>query len=169
MSNLNSTKQKYQEGDLIVYPVQGVGKITEVKNREFKGNQTLYYVAYFSDSDMTVMIPVEKTEELGVRPIISREQALKAFETLKNPDASSTSDWKIRYQTNTDLVKTGDINDIASVVSTLYTRSKQKDLPILERKQYDNALKLLVHEISLSLGQSREETENSIFSILEEQ
>lgn len=169
MSKLNSTKTKYQVGSLIVYPVQGVGEIQEIKTREFNGVDTLYYVAYFEDSDMTVMLPVEKIDELGVRPIISKKEAKEALETLKNPNASSTSDWKIRYQTNTDLVKTGNINDISSVVSTLYARSKVKDLPILERKQYDNALKLLVHEVSLSLSQTREDTEKEIFKILEDQ
>jgi len=75
----------------------------------------------------------------------------------------------MRYQMNLDLLKSGSVMDIATVVRTLYHRSKIKELPILERKLFDSALKLLVDEISYSLGKEKEEVENLIFSKLESQ
>jgi CarD family transcriptional regulator len=68
---------------------------------------------------------------------------------------------------NLDLLKKGSITDIASIVRSLYHRSKIKELPILERKLYDSALKLLEDEIACSLDKSREEVENLIFTRLE--
>jgi CarD family transcriptional regulator len=73
----------------------------------------------------------------------------------------------MRYQLNLDLLKKGSIRDIASIVRSLYHRSKVKELPILERKLYDSALKLLVDEASISLRKTKDEVENMIFSRLE--
>jgi len=68
---------------------------------------------------------------------------------------------------NLDLLKKGSIRDIASIVRSLYHRSKVKELPILERKLYDSALRLLVDEASISLKKTKEEIEQMIFSRLE--
>jgi CarD family transcriptional regulator len=68
---------------------------------------------------------------------------------------------------NLDLLKSGSVMDIATVVRTLYHRSRIKELPILERKLFDNALKLLVDEVSFSLGKTKVEVEEMIFSNLE--
>ena len=68
---------------------------------------------------------------------------------------------------NVDLLKKGSVLDIATVVTTLYHRSKIKELPILERKLYDNALKLLIDEISFSLDKSKDDVEQLVFSKLE--
>lgn len=57
--------------------------------------------------------------------------------------------------------------DIASVVRTLYTRKKVKELPIMERKLYDSALQLLVDEVSFSLAVSKKEVEELVFQKLE--
>ncbi len=68
---------------------------------------------------------------------------------------------------NLDLLKSGSVMDIATVVRTLYHRSKIKELPILERKLFDSALKLFVDEVSFSLGKTKDEVEALIFSRLE--
>jgi CarD family transcriptional regulator len=68
---------------------------------------------------------------------------------------------------NLDLLKKGSVTDIATVVRTLYHRSKVKELPILERKLFDSALKLLVDEVSFSLRKSKDDVEQLIFSKLE--
>ena len=78
-----------------------------------------------------------------------------------------TSDWKLRYQMNLDLLKKGTVKDIATIVRCLYNRSKVKELPILERKLYDSAKKLLEDEISFALGKSNKEIEAAIHTKLE--
>ena len=69
---------------------------------------------------------------------------------------------------NLDLLKSGSILDIATVVRTLYHRSKIKELPILERKLFDNALHLLIDELSISLHKEKSAVQKLIFSKLEE-
>ncbi len=157
----------YKVNQHLVYPLQGVGEITSIEKRTFKGEEVLYYIIYLDISDMTVMVPVHKTEELGIRPIVSEEESFKALEQLTLEYVPVTADWKMRYQMNLDLLKSGNVDDNAVVVRTLYHRSKIKELPIQERKLYDNALKILSDELIYSLSKSRSEIEELIFSKLE--
>ena len=76
MSEQNTT---YKVNQKIVYPSQGVGTIQEIKEKKFKEQMVLYYVIYLEVSDMTVMIPVDKCEDLGIRAIVSKEEALNAI------------------------------------------------------------------------------------------
>ena len=151
----------------MVYPSQGVGIIRSIEEKPFKDKKILYYMIYLEVSDMTIMVPVEKALELGIRPIVPKDEALKALELISEDYEPIPSDWKLRYQMNMDLLKKGSIIDIATIVRSLYHRSKVKELPILERKLYDSALKLLEDEISCSLRKHKEEVENMIFTRLE--
>lgn len=151
----------------VVYPSQGVGVIRSIVQKKFKDSKIPYYVIYLEVTDMTIMVPVDKAVELGIRSTVSRDEALKALELIGENYEPIPSDWKMRYQMNLDLLKKGSVRDIASIVRSLYHRSKVKELPILERKLYDSALKLLEDELAISLRKSREEVENMIFARLE--
>jgi CarD family transcriptional regulator len=169
---MKSTKKKtspytFKVNQEVVYPLQGVGHISSIEERTFKGEQIPYYIIYLEVTDMTVMVPVDKAEELGIRAIVPSSEAKKALGIISQEDEPVTADWKMRYQMNLDLLKKGSVTDIATVVRTLYHRSKVKELPILERKLFDNALKLMVDEISFSLKKPKTEVEDLIFSKLE--
>ena len=160
-------KTRYAVGQQIVYPLQGVGRIERIEERDFQGKPTLYYVVYLQVSDMTIMIPVDKADVLGVRPIVSKRKAERALRLIAEDFDPIPTDWKLRYQMNLDLLKQGAVDDIASVVRCLSYRSRIKELPILERKLYDSALRLMVDEVSYSLGQDKTEIEKLIDERLE--
>jgi CarD family transcriptional regulator len=151
----------------VVYPSQGVGKITEIREKEFKGTTLLYYVIYLEVTDMVIMVPVDKAAELGIRAIVPAEEARQALELIGGDFEPITSDWKLRYQINLDLLKKGTVADIATIVRSLYRRSKVKDLPIQERKLYESAKKLFVDEISFALDIPPKEVETIIHERLE--
>jgi CarD family transcriptional regulator len=157
----------FQVNQQIVYPSQGVGIIMAIQEKDFKNQKVLYYTIYLEVSDMTIMVPVDKAEELGIRAIVPQEEAQRALELISEEFEPIPSDWKLRYQMNLDLLKKGSVLDIASIVRSLYHRSKVKELPILERKLYDSALKLLEDEISFSLNKPKDEVESLIFARLE--
>ena len=158
---------QYKLGQQLVYPLQGVGEVVKIEERVFQEKQVLYYIVYLPVSDMTVMIPINKADELGIRSIVSKKQANDALELIGEDYEPITTDWKLRYQMNLDLLKSGTVNDIATVVRALYHRSRVKELPILERKLYDNALTLLVDEIHFSLAIEKKMVEKMIFKKLE--
>ncbi|MDR1100078.1 MAG: CarD family transcriptional regulator [Treponema sp.] len=164
---MSKTAKGFQVDQKVVYPSQGVGIIKSIEQKEFKNEKVPYYVIYLEVSDMTIMVPVSKAEGLGIRAIVPRDEALRALELIGEEYEPITSDWKIRYQMNLDLLKKGSVSDIAMIVRSLYHRSKVKELPILERKLYDSAKKLLEDEVSFSLRKPWEEVETLIFSRLE--
>ena len=151
----------------VVYPSQGVGIVKEIFEKTFKDQNILYYKIYIEASDMMVMIPVSKAQDLGIRQIVSKEEAEEALKLLSDEFEPITSDWKLRYQMNLDLLKKGTVKDIATIVRCLYNRSKVKELPIMERKLYESAKKLLEDEISFALGKTAKEIEAEIHTKLE--
>jgi len=162
-----SKSKTFQVDQKVVYPSQGVGVIKDIIQKKFKDSKIPYYIIYLEVTDMTIMVPVDKAAGLGIRPTVSKDEAMKALELISEEYEPIPTDWKMRYQMNLDLLKKGSIRDIASIVRSLYHRSKVKELPILERKLYDSALKLLEDEVAISLRKTKEEVEGMIFSRLE--
>ena len=160
------SKLRYKKNQEIVYPLQGVGKVMSIEERPFLATRLLYYIIYLDVSDMTVMVPVDRADELGIRPIVDKREANKALKLISEDYEPIPADWKLRYQMNLDLLKKGSVLDIATVVRALYHRSRIKELPILERKLYDSALRLLVDEVSFSLDKSKTEVEELVMSRL---
>jgi CarD family transcriptional regulator len=169
-STRKSTRKRrlqYKVGQQLVYPLQGVGQIRNIEERPFRNQTLLYYVVYLEVSDMTIMVPVEKADELGIRAIVPRTEGTGALRLIGEDYEPIPTDWKLRYQMNLDLLKAGSVSDIATVVRALYHRSRIKELPILERKLYDNARSLLVDELSFSLGKDKGTIEEMINSRLQ--
>ena len=106
MDSTEDTMQ-FAVGEHVVYPLQGVGVITRIEEQDFRGVDTMYYVIYLDISDMTVMIPVGKSKELGIRGIVAKGEAQKAIDSISSKYEPMPVDWKARYQMNVDLLKEG--------------------------------------------------------------
>lgn len=174
MKFMGTENIEFKVNQRVVYPSQGVGVVTEIVDKVFRGKGELagqvvkHYKIYIEVSDMTVLAPVHNAASmLGIRAIVSAEEAQKALDSLSVDNGPVTSDWKLRFQQNMDLLKKGSVDDIADIVRCLYQRSKVKELPIQERKLYDSAKKLLIDEISFALGKTAEEAEIMILTKLE--
>ena len=149
MKKIKESKM-FKVGDKIVYPMQGVGEITAIENKNILGKRRKYYLLTIANPGMNVMIPVEKSEEIGVRKIISKKNVTKVLETLSKGKTKVEEDWKQRYQNNIDKVKSGSIYEVAEVTRDLYKRGRIKELSIMERKLYEKAYQLVTNEIAFS-------------------
>ena len=116
---------------------------------------------------MDVLLPLEKVKNFGLRHLASKIDTEKALEGLSKRLKLVDKDWKVRLQENQELLKHGDLLSVATVVNSLYRRSKSRDLPTLERRLYESALTMLVDETSSVLGISNEEMRKTIFKKLE--
>ena len=162
-----SKKFGFSAKEIVVYPGQGVGTITDITKKEIAGEVIDYYVIYLADSDMTVLVPITGIDNLGIRRIVTKTEAEAALKFLSEDFEPIPIDWKARYQMNMDLFKSGKILDTASVVRSLYQRSKTKELPIQERKLYDSAYRIFQDEIAAALKMTKTEAEASIHLHLE--
>ncbi|HRX14711.1 MAG: transcriptional regulator [Spirochaetes bacterium] len=147
----------FKKGEKVVYPMHGVGLIDEIEDKEVLGQTTKYYIIQIINSGMKVMIPVDKAEEVGLRKIISKSEIKKALSHLSSGETIKENDWKLRYQNNIEKVKSGSIFQVAEVARDLFRRGREKELSIMERKLYENAYNLVMHEVALTKNVDIEE------------
>lgn len=152
----------YEVGAKVVYPLHGVGVIGSIEDKTVLGIIRSYYIIKLTISDMTVMIPVDKSDQLGLRLIVTDQDVKKALKLISNADTEMEEDWKIRYQQNFEKIKTGSLLNVAEVVRNLFHRNRIKELSIMEKKLYENAYRLLVDEISYVKNMSKEEVQNIV-------
>ncbi|NLY77212.1 MAG: CarD family transcriptional regulator [Tissierellia bacterium] len=149
-------------GDKIVYPMHGAGIIEGIEEKEILGEKRKYYIMKMPIGDMSVMIPVDSVDEIGVREIISNEEISKVINILKGEMTHMPQNWNRRYRANMEKIKSGDIFEIAVVVRNLMLRDAEKSLSTGERKMLNSAKQILISEIVLSTEYTQEETEKLI-------
>ncbi|MCX7679241.1 MAG: transcriptional regulator [Spirochaetes bacterium] len=156
----------FKIGDKVVYPMHGVGVIESIEKKVVLGKKNEFYIISIINSGMKVMIPVENANAVGLRSIISKRSVNKVLEQLKKKDTTTEEDWKLRYQNNVEKVKSGSIYEVAEVARDLYRRGKIKELSIMERKLYESAYQLIVHEIALAKEIDVAEAGNLVSEVL---
>lgn len=151
----------FNVGDKIVYPMHGAGTIDAIEEKDILGERQAYYIIKMP-GEVKVMVPTAKAEEIGVRNVISKENAGKVFEILEENETEMSNNWNKRYRDNMDKMKSGDIYEVADVVRNLAFKQKEKGLSTGEKKMLNNAKQILVSELVLAEHASQEEVENLI-------
>ncbi len=157
---------KFKVGDYVVYPIHGVGEVTEVGKKLILGKKKDCYIMEIQGSKMKVSIPVERAIDVGIRSIIDKKEIKKVLTLLKKDEIDTEEDWKVRYQNNMNKIKSGSIFEVADVCRNLYKRAYGKELSIMERKLYESAYNLVKMEIALSKGVPQEEAGNIVSDVL---
>lgn len=150
----------YHIGDKIVYPMHGAGIIEAIEEKEILGKKQGYYIMHIASGDMTVMIPMSKCDEIGVRNIINKTEGLKVLEAFRTSPIHADSNWNKRHRENMVKIKSGDIYQVLAVVKDLMYRDKIKGLSTSERKMLNNAKQIVVSELVLSDTAEREDIES---------
>lgn len=134
-------------GDYIAHPLHGAGVIENIVSRRISGQQRDYYVLKLPVGDMVVMVPVLGCESIGVRSIISADEAERVMDAFKNIEVEMTANWNKRYRENMDKIKSGDLMSVASVVKGLMSRDSERGLSTGERKMLHSAKQILISEL----------------------
>ncbi len=158
----------YDVGDKIVYPMYGAGVIEAIEEKEVLGKKQMYYVMRISASDMTVMIPMAKCDDIGVRFVIDKKEAASVLEAFRNAPITDDSNWNKRHRDNMLKIKSGDVYQVLEVVKDLMYRDKSKGLSTSERKMLSNAKQILVSELVLSDVADEEDIESIISDTVEQ-
>ena len=147
-------------GDRIVYPMHGAGIIVDIEEKKILGEIHKYYVMQISVSDMKVMLPVNNTENIGIRRIVSEDAATDAIMHFKSCGEDQNDNWNQRYRENIEKLKSGNLIDVATVAKTLLLRDQKKSLSNAERKMLSNAKNILISELVLVKGKTYSEIED---------
>ncbi|MGI6721678.1 MAG: CarD family transcriptional regulator [Anaerovoracaceae bacterium] len=156
----------FKIGERIVYPMHGAGKIECIESKTILDETRDYYVLKVPYGTIKLMIPVDKAEEIGVRPVIDSAMVDEVIEILKAPSSAMPANWNKRHRENMEKLKTGDIKQVAEVVRNLTRADEKKHLSTGERKILTNARQILQSEIMLAADMPEDEAENLIDSAL---
>jgi len=156
----------FKVGDIAVYPAHGVGVIDSIENKEISGSTHTFYILRILDNDMTIMIPTNNTEAVGLREIISSQEISRVYDILKERNVTVESQaWNRRYREYMEKIKTGSAFEIAEVFRDLFLLKMDKDLSYGERRILDIARNLLIKELSIAKNSPEESIEQDLETI----
>lgn len=150
----------YKVGDKILYPTHGAGIIQEITQQKVLGKLKDYYIMHMPPHDMKVMIPVDTSDKIGIRLIISREEGAEVLKRFRNEPIASDDNWNKRHRENMAKICSGDIYSVLSVVKYLMYMEKKKGLSTGERKMLGDAKQIFVSELVLTGVADREDIES---------
>ncbi|MCD1146777.1 CarD family transcriptional regulator [Peptoniphilus sp. KCTC 25270] len=140
----------FHVGDRIVYPIHGAGVIKDIETREILGEKKEYYILKMPINDMEVMVPVGHMNDVGIRDIMTKEEMDKVVEVFKNFNrAPMPGNWNRRYRHHQEVLKSGELTEIAEVVKNLEYLDLQKSLSTGERKMLNTARQIIISEMVL--------------------
>ena len=126
----------FKVGDRVVYPHHGAAVIEKKEKRKAFGEEAEYLVLRMAHGEMTLAVPVDKAEDVGMRWPISTEDVEDLFEVLAKRDVREPANWSRRFKNHQEKLKSGDVYQVAEVVRNLALRDQAKGLSAGEKSLY---------------------------------
>jgi len=141
----------FRIGDKVSHPAFGVGNVENIEEKKILGKKEKYYILNLFINNMTLMIPVNKADKIGLRYIVDQKIVPDILNVLGSKmDDDMGSNYKQRIKSQADMVDSGDILKVAEVVKNYVHREDQEKLSSTEKGLYERARKILVGEISIA-------------------
>jgi CarD family transcriptional regulator len=125
----------FKVGETVVYPHHGAAQIEAIEKRTIKGEEKIYLVLKVAQGDLTVRVPAENIDLVGVRDVVDTEEP---------------TNWSRRYKANVEKLASGDVIKVAEVVRDLYRRDLDRGLSAGEKRMLSKAKQILVSELALA-------------------
>ena len=156
----------FKVGETVVYPHHGAALIQATETRIVKGEERLYLVLKVAQGDLTVKVPAENAEIVGVRDVVDQTGLNKVFDVLRAPHTEEPTNWSRRYKANLEKLASGDVNKVAEVVRDLWRRDKDRGLSAGEKRMLAKARQILVSELALAEKTDEEKAEVILDEVL---
>jgi CarD family transcriptional regulator len=156
----------YKIGDKVVYPHHGAGTVVKREKREVLGEKREYLTIKILHNDMTVNVPSENAEAVGLRKVIGEDMVKVVVKALTGGGTQMPKNWNRRFKHNRDKMKTGDILELAEVVRNLSLRDSEKGLSTGEKQMFVKAKKILASELMYAKDMDEEEAAEWLDGVL---
>jgi CarD family transcriptional regulator len=156
----------FDVGDKVVYPHHGAGTVIKKEKREVLGQTREYLTIQILHNDMTVNVPTESAEKVGLRGVIEEDLVTTVVKALTAGESEMPKNWNRRFKHNRDKMKTGDIFELAEVVKNLSLRDHEKGLSTGEKQMFVKAKKILASELMYAKGVDEEEAAEWLDGVL---
>jgi CarD family transcriptional regulator len=157
----------FSVGDKVVYPHHGAAVIERMEERELFGEKRNYFILKLAYGELTLMVPTDSTEDVGLREVTPAKDMPKVFKVLKKQEPmTNTTNWSRRFKANVEKLRSGDIYQVADVVRSLHQRDKEKGLSAGEKRMLTKARQILVSELTFSKDCDEEAAEKMLDEVL---
>ena len=156
----------FKVGDTVVYPHHGAAIIEDVEIRVIKGQERQYLVLRVAQGDLTVRVPAENVDLVGVRDVVNAEGLDRVFEVLRQPYTEEPTNWSRRYKANLEKLASGDVIKVAEVVRDLWRRERERGLSAGEKRMLAKARQILVSELALAEKTNEDKAEAILDEVL---
>jgi len=153
-------------GETVVYPHHGAALIEAIETRTIKGEDKVYLVLKVAQGDLTVRVPAENCDLVGVRDVVGQEGLDRVFEVLRAPHTEEPTNWSRRYKANLEKLASGDVIKVAEVVRDLWRRDRERGLSAGEKRMLSKARQILVSEVALAEGTNEDKAEILLDEVL---
>ena len=157
----------FQKGDTVVHPEHGAAVIQELREKEFLGEKRTYLVLRVAYGDLTLLIPVDSTEQVGLRQVVSKNEVKKVLKVLTEDESSMAANWSRRFKNNMEKLHSGDPYQVAEVLRNLAIREREKGLSAGEKRMILKARQILISELSYATAKTEDEAEIMIDEVLD--
>ena len=156
----------YKVGDKVVYPHHGAGTVVKREQREILVQKREYLTIKILHNDMTVNVPSENAEKVGLRKVIAEDMISVVVKALTGGSTDMPKNWNRRFKHNRDKMKTGDILELAEVVRNLSLRDSEKGLSTGEKQMFVKAKKILASELMYAKDMDEDEAAEWLDEVL---
>jgi CarD family transcriptional regulator len=156
----------FEVGDKVVYPHHGAGTVVKKEEREVLGQKREYLTIKILHNDMTVQVPCDNAEKVGLRWVIDEDTVDLVVKALSGGSTEMPKNWNRRFKHNRDKMKTGDIFELAEVVRNLSLRDNEKGLSTGEKQMFVKAKKILSSELMYAKDMTEEQAAEWLDSVL---
>ncbi len=139
--------ENFVEGDHVVYPTHGVGRVERIATEEIAGHKLELIHITFEENRMTLRVPVSKARTAGLRKLATRKMFDEAMTVLRGRARIKRTMWSRRAQEYEAKINSGDPLAIAEVVRDLHRNAGQPDQSFSERQIYEAAMDRLAAEL----------------------
>jgi CarD family transcriptional regulator len=157
----------FRKGDTVVHPEHGAAVIQELREKEFLGEKRTYLVLRVAYGDLTLLIPVDSTEQVGLRQVVSKNEVKKVLKVLTEDESSMAANWSRRFKNNMEKLHSGDPYQVAEVLRNLAIREREKGLSAGEKRMILKARQILISELSYATAKTEDEAEVMIDEVLD--
>lgn len=158
----------FKVGETVVYPHHGAATIEAIEKRVIKGEEREYLVLRVAQGDLTVRVPADNVDLVGVRDVVNAEGLERVFNVLRQPYIEEPTNWSRRYKANLEKLASGDVIKVSEVVRDLWRRDQDRGLSAGEKRMLAKAIQILRSEIALAEHSAEEDAETRILAVLEE-
>ena len=148
ISRASNKDETFVQGDHVVYPTHGVGRVDKIAVEEIAGHKLELIHITFEENRMTLRVPVAKARSAGLRKLATRKLFDEALAVLKGRARVKRTMWSRRAQEYEAKINSGDPLAIAEVVRDLHRNAGQPDQSFSERQIYEAAMDRLAAELA---------------------